>query len=123
MRKLDIRDLHDYYDFNIAIEARVGVITERVLAGHFRAESPLVYRVEKKLGICRHMLIPSPSDALVFQLLTDALYPAILKAQPSSGAYYARDRHTLKLPHELQEASSYPWFILAEISKGDLEIH
>ena len=64
------------------------------------------------MGICRHLMIPSPSDALVFQLLTDVLYESIIRAQPSKAAYYARDRHTLALPHEHQKASSYPWFIL-----------
>jgi hypothetical protein len=58
------------------------------------------------------MMIPVPSDALVFQLLTDSLYSAIMRAQPSKGAFYARDRHTLQLPHEHGEAKSYPWFIL-----------
>jgi reverse transcriptase-like protein len=112
MRGFEIKDLHDYYDFNFAIEARADAIVERVLAGQYRAESPLVYRVEKKHGVCRHMMIPSPSDALVFQLLTDALYPAVKRAQPSKRAYYARARHTVSLPHEHQEARSYPWFIL-----------
>src|SRR5437868_5569998 len=63
MRRFDIRDLHDYYDFNFKIEARADAIVDRVLAGTYRAEAPLVYRVEKKLGVCRHLLIPSPSDA------------------------------------------------------------
>jgi hypothetical protein len=112
MRRFDIRDLHDYYDFNFSIESRCDAIIERVLSGHYRADGPLVYRVEKKLGVCRHLMIPSPSDALVFQLLTDSLYSPIVRAQPSKRAYYARDRHSLALPHEHEEAKSYPWFVL-----------
>ena len=112
MRTFDITDLHDYYDFNCAIEARVTSIIERVLAGQYRAEAPLVYRSEKKFGVCRHLLIPAPSDALVFQLLTDALHSPIIRSQPSKGAFYARSRHAMRLPHEHQEARSYPWFIL-----------
>jgi hypothetical protein len=112
MRGMDIKDLHDYYDFNYAVEIRVQTIIEKVLSGHYRADVPVVYRVEKKLGVCRHMMQPSPADALVFQLLTEALYQSIMRAQPSKGAYYARDRHTLKLPHEHKQAGSYPWFVL-----------
>ena len=112
MRRFDITDLHDYYDFNFAIEARSDAIVERVVTGQYRAEVPLVYRIEKKLGVCRHMMIPTPSDALVFQLLTDALYSRVIKAQPSKSVFYARDRHVLALPHEHDEAASYPWFIL-----------
>jgi len=112
IRTFDIKDLHDYYDFNYSIDSRVDIIVDRVLSGHYRAEAPLVYRLEKKLGICRHCLIPSPSDALVFQLLTDVLYDSIIKAQPSKGAFYARDRHNLTLPHQHKDAVSYPWFLL-----------
>jgi hypothetical protein len=112
IRSFDIKDLHDYYDFNDSIDFRVDIIVDRVLSGHYRAEAPLVYRLEKKLGICRHCLIPSPSDALIFQLLADVLYDSIIKAQPSKGAFYARDRHNLALPHEHRDAVSYPWFLL-----------
>jgi hypothetical protein len=68
--------------------------------------------MEKKFGICRHLMVPSPSDALVFQVLTDVLYDSVIKAQPSKAAFYARDRHGLSLPHEHKKAGSYPWFIL-----------
>ena len=94
IRAFDIKDLHDYYDFNYSIEARVDILVTKVLSGRYRAEPPIVYKAEKKMGICRHMMIPSPSDALVFQLLTDVLFDAIIRAQPSKAAYYARDRHT-----------------------------
>jgi hypothetical protein len=65
MRRFDITDLHDYYDFNFAIAARAEAIIERILVGQYRAEVPLVYRSEKKPGICRHMMIPTPSDGSV----------------------------------------------------------
>ena len=112
MRSLDIKDLHDYYDFNFAIESKVDTIIEKVLSGLYRAEAPLVYKMEKKYGVCRHLMIPSPSDALVFQVLTDELNDALINAQPSKGAFYSRDRHFLSLPHEKKEAASYPWYIL-----------
>lgn len=112
MRSLDIKDLHDYYDFNYAIESKVDFIIDKVSSGLYRAEAPLIYKVEKKHGVCRHMMIPSPSDALVFQVLTDELYETLSKAQPSEGAFYSRDRHFLSLPHDQKEAASYPWFVL-----------
>jgi len=112
MRNFPIADLHDYYDFNYAIEIRVEEIIERVLSGYYHAEAPLIYRTEKKYGVCRHMMIPTPSDVLVFQVLTDCLYAEIKKAQPSEGAYYSRDKHALSLPHSLTASKDYPWFIL-----------
>ena len=42
MRGFDITDLHDYYDFNYAIEAKADSIVERVLSRNSSAESPLV---------------------------------------------------------------------------------
>lgn len=112
LRRLAIPDLHDYYDFNFNIERRCEGIAERILGGQYRAEAPLVYKVEKKLGICRHMILPSPADALVFQVLSDALYEELVKVQPSKKAYYARDRHGLKLPHGGTSPPGYPWFVL-----------
>lgn len=112
LRQQAIVDLHDYYDFNYTIEAQADAIIERVLGGQYRAEVPVIYKLEKKLGICRHMMIPSPADALVFQVLTDAIYDEVVKVQPSKKAFYARDRHTVKLPHELALEQRYPWYKL-----------
>jgi hypothetical protein len=55
MRSLDIQDLHDYYDFNFAIEERSAEICHRVLRGQYKPSSPLIYRLEKLYGICRHI--------------------------------------------------------------------
>jgi hypothetical protein len=77
LRRQAITDLHDYYDFHSTIDAQADAIIERVLNGQYRSEAPIIYKLEKKIGICRHMMIPSPSDALVFQVLTErvaALY-------------------------------------------------
>jgi hypothetical protein len=112
MRDFTITDLHDYYDFTFAVEGRADAIIERVLSGQYRAEPPLIYRIEKKLGVCRHLMVPTPSDAVVFQLLTDGLYPDIIAGQPSKAAFYSRDHSNLSLPHEHREAATYPWFIL-----------
>src|SRR5437870_3800177 len=88
LRKQAIFDLHDYYDFNSTISAQADLIIERVLSGQYRAEVPVIFKLEKKLGICRHMMIPSPSDALVFQVLADGLYEPLMNVQPSKKAYY-----------------------------------
>jgi hypothetical protein len=112
LRRQAILDLHDYHDFNSTIGAQADSIIERVLSGQYRAEVPVIFKMEKKLGICRHMMIPSPSDALVFQVLADGLYEPLIKAQPSKRAFYARDRHATKLPHEVAQEQSYPWYKL-----------
>ena len=112
MRHLDILDLHDYYDFNFNIEDRAREIRNQVLTGQYKASPPLIYRLEKKHGICRHIMIPSPSDALVFQTITEYLAPLVKEATPTEKAYYSRDKHQVKLPHQFEAGSGYPWFIL-----------
>lgn len=111
MRYLDIRDLHDYYDFSSSITEKTKEIRSQILKAQYKASSPLVYRLEKRYGVCRHIMIPTPSDALVFQTITEYLAPLVEKAQRTKKAYYSRDKQTLKLPHELQQ-TRYPWFIL-----------
>ncbi len=112
MRKLDISDLHDYYDFNVNIEEKVERIRRRILNGRYRSGKPLVYKTEKKLGISRHLLIPSPSDALVFQTIANYLAKDLENKQPSQQAYFSQNRHNLKLPHEIVVDSSELWLEL-----------
>jgi len=64
LRKLDIKDIYDHYDFNFNIDDRVTAIRNDIMNGTYKPEVPLVYRIEKKYGICRHMVIPNPADAL-----------------------------------------------------------
>jgi hypothetical protein len=56
-------------------------------------------------------MIPSPSDALVFQTITEYLTPKIQNNQPTDKAYHSRDKATLKLPHEANSPRE-PWYIL-----------
>lgn len=58
LRRQAITDLHDYYDFHSNITSQADTIIERVLTGQYRSETPIIYKIEKKLGICRHMMIP-----------------------------------------------------------------
>ena len=116
MRSLDILDLHDYYDFNLAVEDRAKEIISLILRGQYSATPPLIFRLEKKYGICRHIMIPSPSDALVFQTITEFLATHLEEVTPTKKAFYSRDKHHLKLPHELNTDRAYPWFILCSHS-------
>jgi hypothetical protein len=111
MRSLDIDDLYDYYDFSSRIDEKAKEICTQILKAQYKASNPLIYKVEKKYGVCRHIMIPAPSDALVFQTITEHLAPLLLKHQPSKNAYYSRDKSTLKLPHQFME-KRYPWFML-----------
>ena len=104
LRSLDLKDIFDYYDFNYNIDDRAIAIRNEVLNGTYKTQSPLIFKVEKKLGICRHLMIPQPTDALVMQIITEAIYPEICKKQPSKNAFYSRDRHSVNKPHEIGDS-------------------
>jgi hypothetical protein len=107
LRGLDLKDIYDYYDFNYNIESRSTALRSEVLSGAYKTEVPLVYKVEKKLGICRHLMIPQPSDALIMQTISESLYLKIEKGQPSDNAFYSRDRHNVNLPHGVSSDAEY----------------
>lgn len=82
LRSLDLKDLYDHYDFNYNIEERAVAIRSEILNGTYKVSQPLIYRIEKKFGICRHLVIPQPIDALVLQTLIENISEKILANQP-----------------------------------------
>lgn len=110
LRSQEILDLHDYYDFNFNIEEQSSLIQKKILNGQYRAKNPLIYKLEKKYGVCRHMMLPSPSDALVLQTIVErSLAEKLIQSQPTKRAYYSRDKHSLKLPHQLGSDIYLTW--------------
>jgi len=103
LRNLDLKDLYDHYDFNYNIEERAKAIRSEILNGTYKVSQPLIYRIEKQFGICRHLVIPQPTDALVLQVLVENIATEILDNQPSKNAFYSRDKHNVSQPHKVDE--------------------
>src|SRR5436190_3797713 len=103
LRSVDLKDLYDHYDFNYNIDDRAASLRTDILNGTYRSAQSLVYRIEKKHGICRHLVIPQPLDALVLQVLIESVAADILVQQPSPNAFFSRDKHSVGLPHEISE--------------------
>lgn len=103
LRKADILDIFDYYDFNYNIEARTALLRINLLNGTYQPSLPLIYRCEKKFGVCRHLILPQPIDALVLQVITEAISKEIIEEQPSKNSYYSQDKHNVSKPHEIEE--------------------
>lgn len=101
LRNVDLKDLYDHYDFNYNIDDRASSLRTDILNGTYRSAQSLVYRIEKKHGICRHLVIPQPLDALVLQVLIESVATDILAKQPSPNAFFSRDKHSNKFPHEV----------------------
>ncbi len=104
LRKLaDILDIFDYYDFNYNIDERAFLLRKNLLSGNYQCSPPLIYRIEKKFGVCRHIIIPQPVDAIVLHVITEKIYPEIIKHQQSDNAFYSRDKHNVKKLHEIDD--------------------
>jgi hypothetical protein len=103
LRRTDILDIFDHYDFNYNIEERAILLRNDLLNGTYQCSLPLIYRIEKKYGICRHLIIPQPIDALILQIITEELSSEIIKKQPSLNAFYSQDKHNVGKPHEIYE--------------------
>lgn len=100
LRSIEIRDLFDHYDFNYNIEDRATALKSSILEGTYTVSTPLIYRIEKKYGVCRHLIIPQPIDALLLQVLAESVADRIIAKQPSPNSFYSRDKHNVKKPHE-----------------------
>ncbi len=93
---MDIKDLFDHYDFNYNIEERTQFIRNEVSNGNYKVSRLFIYKLEKKFGVCRHIVIPQPIDALVLQVLVEAIADEILEKQPSKNVFYSRDKHKVQ---------------------------
>jgi hypothetical protein len=107
LRNADILDIFDHYDFTYNIEERSKNIRNEVIKGTYKATQPLIYRIEKKYGICRHLVSPQPVDALILQVLIEFIYNDVIAEQPSKKAFFSRDRRNIRKPHEIMVSDSY----------------
>lgn len=109
IRRMEILDLFDFYDFHLNIDENCKFIRNEVLSGRYNTKPFIAYQVEKKLGISRHLIMPQPSDVLLLQTITESISDRILKKQPSKRAYYSRDRHEKKNPNDFEFDEYKTW--------------
>lgn len=111
LRQQHIQDLHDYLDIHRSIRTYVHHLRAEVLAGRYRPQAPEVIRLEKRDGISRRILLPSPGDALVLQTLVEVFEPTIKERQPTRNAYYSRS-HDGPQVEEINGEFGYTWWQL-----------
>ena len=70
------------------------------ISGQYKVQVPLIYDLEKKFGICRHMIVLSPSDSLILQALIQAFAKELVSKAPSEHAYYSRDKSASLIYHK-----------------------
>ncbi|MCS4162946.1 RNA-directed DNA polymerase [Sphingobacterium sp. BIGb0116] len=107
LRNLDFQDYFDNYDLNFNIDNRSKVLQNEILKGNYKTSNPLIYKLEKKLGICRHVVIPNAIDALVLQVLIEDIAEEILNKQPSKNSFYSRDKHAKPNPLGIFDSNDF----------------
>ena len=112
MRDQNILCLHDYYDFHRNHKALNVVIRDQIIRHQYKPKPPHIIRLEKKYGVCRHIQIPDPGDAVVLQTLVESLAPCIKSNQPTSRAFYNRSHSKPKSEADIDESFSYNWWEL-----------
>lgn len=108
LRKQDVGDAHDYFDFYSNVDARLKVIHQQIVSGTYFPKRPYVIRVEKGNGISRHLQIPTPEDAVVLQTLVNEVGPHLLRHQPTKNAFFSRS-HSRKSIEDVDESFPYDW--------------
>lgn len=108
LRGGNVEDLLDYLDFHENIQENIRKIKDSVLRGKYRTQPPFWLKEEKKLGVSRLMLMPSPEDALLLQSITNKLSTDLKNIQPVKNVFFSQLRHKPhKKLHEVQDDSGY----------------
>lgn len=94
LRDQPVTDLFDYNDFHWHRVARFNQLNRSILGGMYVPQPAMAARLEKKIGLCRTIIIPSPEDAVALQCLVEFLLPIGLKAQPSKNSFFSRSHST-----------------------------
>lgn len=91
-RQLEIRDVLDWADWSVTLDASLDQLRAELLAGSYSPSPPTRYEVGKSKGSYRLITALNIRDALVYRHLCDHAYE---KALPSKipGAYFSR-RHS-----------------------------
>lgn len=89
MRKQLVPDAVEFLDFHVQLAQRCNEIEAAICSGEYTPRLSLRLKAEKSRGLCRQIVLPSPEDALVLQILSDTLWKEIRSKAPSDKAFYA----------------------------------
>jgi hypothetical protein len=112
LRQLDFVDLHDNYDFDINHRSIIETTRINILSNQYIPKAPFSLMSEKKLGVCRHLQIPTVIDAIVLQCIHESMASLVQTSQPSDRAYYNRRVKIPKNEADIDESFPYDWFEL-----------
>lgn len=107
-RRQELFDLFDYNDFHWNREKRLKDLSRAIIAGRYKANNSIPIKVEKSLGVCRTIVIPTPEDAVILQCVVEKLLPVAMKRQPSKNTFFSRSHADTTGSFEFDR--DYIWF-------------
>lgn len=107
-RRQELFDLFDYNDFHWNREKRIEDLSRAIIAGRYKANNSIPLKVEKSLGVCRTIVIPTPEDAVILQCVVEKLLPVAMKRQPSKNTFFSRSHANTTGSFEFDR--DYIWF-------------
>lgn len=93
MREQILRDGIEHFDFHVSCKLECQKLSRIILEGNYVPSRAQRILVEKSKGLCRQIVIPSPTDALVLQCLSDALYQDVRDRAPTNRAFFKPREH------------------------------
>lgn len=113
MRRQALFDLHDYYDFQLMRKSKIKALHSSICDGGYKPRRAIRIRKEKGKGVCRHLVVLCPEDALVIEALGQYLYDFVDENAVADTAFFSR-RHgkNNKNITDLDEHSPYTWWEL-----------
>lgn len=108
LRDQEVLDLFDYNDFHWNKEKRFEDLRSMILSGSYKPSTSIPTKLEKKYGVCRTTVTPSPEDCLVLQCIVESLISKLLSQQPSKNAFFSRSHQAPDASFKF--AKDYIWF-------------
>ncbi|RUW55819.1 RNA-directed DNA polymerase [Mesorhizobium sp. M8A.F.Ca.ET.021.01.1.1] len=90
LRAQEVLDLHDFNDVHWDRHQIFAKLHTSLCAGSYSPQQSVPIRIEKRLGVTRTIVLPSPEDCIVLQCIVEAILPEALKKQPSTNSFFSR---------------------------------
>ncbi len=108
LRAQEILDLHDFNDVHWDRKQIFAKVHTSLCSGGYSPQQSVPIRSEKKLGVTRTLVLPSPEDCIVLQCIVEAILPEALKKQPSANSFFSRSHGFNEAKFEYEK--EYIWF-------------
>ena len=93
MREQYVNDGIEHFDFHTQRKLESQKLSRLILSGDYVPSRAQRILVEKSKGLCRQLVIPAVSDAIVLQCLSDALYAQIRGKAPTQRSFFEPREH------------------------------